>query len=418
MDKYVAKSKPKIKLKINKKVFPILYQITNSNKVYQWIISVITKPDKSVWMVTEYGQKDGKIRHIEKEIKSGKRKGSIAETTKFEQAVLESESKWKYKQEKDGYMMNLDATLDTKTAKKPHIIKPMLADTFTFDSLDKKRGKHIILPAYSQPKLDGLRCISFRDKKINKIILTSRKGLHFSFYDHIRNELDKVFNNNILKDRDLYLDGELYTDKLSFQTLSGLIRTKKLPNKKDKLNEFLTNMKLMEYHIYDLFDLNDMTMTYKTRYQLISQLLDKKGFKHLKMVETDIVNTAQDIKDNMTKYLNMGYEGLMLRNINSVYQFKRTKDLQKYKYFIDDEFEIIGYEEATGTHVGTVKWICKTKDDKKFKVYPEGTLEYRTKLLKNADKYIGKMLTVKYFEYTDEGVPRMGIGKAIRDPEY
>ena len=39
------------------------------------------------------------------------------------------------------------------------------------------------------------------------------------------------------------------------------------------------------------------------------------------------------------------------------------------------------------------------------------------KMLENADELIGKMLTVKFFELTDEGIPRFPVGLVIRDYE-
>ena len=38
-------------------------------------------------------------------------------------------------------------------------------------------------------------------------------------------------------------------------------------------------------------------------------------------------------------------------------------------------------------------------------------------MFKNGDKYMGKMLTVKYQNLTDLGVPRFPVGIAFRDYE-
>ena len=42
-------------------------------------------------------------------------------------------------------------------------------------------------------------------------------------------------------------------------------------------------------------------------------------------------------------------------------------------------------------------------------------MEYRRQLLIDADKYIGKQLTIIYQELTKDKIPRFPIGKAIRD---
>ena len=90
----------------------------------------------------------------------------------------------------------------------------------------------------------------------------------------------------------------------------------------------------------------------------------------------------------------------------------------KFKSFTDDEFEIVDYKEGKGNDKGTVIFTCKTNDDyKTFEVRPRGTREERKAMLENIENYIGKYLTVKYFELTDQGIPRFPVGVAIRDYE-
>ena len=106
----------------------------------------------------------------------------------------------------------------------------------------------------------------------------------------------------------------------------------------------------------------------------------------------------------------------MLRNVDSVYrQNYRSHDLQKYKEFFEDEFEIVGFKEGVGRDAGSIVWKCITSENKKFKVRPKGTLAYRKELFKNGHKYIGKMLTVIYQELTEDNKPRSPVGKAIRE---
>ena len=104
-----------------------------------------------------------------------------------------------------------------------------------------------------------------------------------------------------------------------------------------------------------------------------------------------------------------------MRNLDAPYEIKkRSYDLQKYKEFQDAEFEIIGFHEGKGDEKGLVIWDCKTKTNKHFAVRPRGTREYRAKLFEEADKYIGKKLTVMFQEYTGDLIPRFPVGKAIR----
>jgi len=82
---------------------------------------------------------------------------------------------------------------------------------------------------------------------------------------------------------------------------------------------------------------------------------------------------------------------------------------------MEEEFKIVGFHEGSGDEKGSVVWDCITKDDKTFAVRPKGTFESRKKLFDDGKKYIGKLLTVIFQEYSGDGVPRFPVGKGIRD---
>jgi len=88
----------------------------------------------------------------------------------------------------------------------------------------------------------------------------------------------------------------------------------------------------------------------------------------------------------------------------------------KYKDFTTEEYKIVDATEATGRDKGTVVWIC-TNGTQNFSVRPRGTQEQRTRMLREKDKYLGKMLTVQYQNLTNMGVPRFPVGLVVRDYE-
>jgi DNA ligase-1 len=113
-----------------------------------------------------------------------------------------------------------------------------------------------------------------------------------------------------------------------------------------------------------------------------------------------------------------GYEGIMLRNITLPYMAGRSgESLYKLKRFFDEEFEIVGYEEATGKDSNTPVWICTTKGGKTFKARPMGTMAAREQMWRDRDKIVGKDLTVRFQEKSRDGVPRFPTGVVIRDYE-
>ena len=143
--------------------------------------------------------------------------------------------------------------------------------------------------------------------------------------------------------------------------------------------------------------------SYKKKYNLKSSLI------HISPCES--INKLVDVDSLHAKYVTQGFEGLILRNKNGKYEInKRSYDLQKYKHFMDEEFEIVDFCEGSGDEKGLIIFKCKTKDDKEFSVRPRGTRETRRAMFNEGDTYIGNQLTVIFQEYSSDGIPRFQVG--------
>jgi DNA ligase-1 len=380
-------------------VFPKLYKFNNNNKIYEWCIEIQQK-DKIYTVVTSHGEKDGKKVIHEKDILEGKVKRTV-----LEQAILDAKHKWDNKKDKELYVEKLE-----NSTSKSLIVRPMLANTFSFDVYkEKSRAFKISFPAFIQRKYDGIRCIAYI--KDNNIILESRKGIPFQNFTKLKEELYTLFEH---MPPNFYFDGELYTDKLDFEIISGLIRLHEKKIKKEDIE--LINK--IEYHVYDFIDLNQADLIYNVRHEYLEDFLNKNTDTNslCKIVETIKIDKLEDIKTYHNEFVQAGYEGIMIRDMNGIYETnKRSKYLQKFKEFMEEEFVIIGFHEGTGDEKNAIIWDCITKDDKKFAVRPKGTFESRQKLFLEGNKYIGKNLTVIFQEYSSDNVPRFPVGKGIRD---
>tara|TARA_Y100000389_G_scaffold204491_2_gene257384 strand:+ start:6130 stop:8331 length:2202 start_codon:yes stop_codon:yes gene_type:complete len=353
-----------------------LYKIDSKNKKRQWR-TWINKNQ----VYTEHGTVDGKLT-----------KSKPTELKDEESAIKKATKMWKDKQEKELYSVNDELYVETKN----ETFRPMLAKLFDKD-------KNTDYPYMCQPKLDGVRCVAY--KKDGKVILESRKGTKIQVLDHIKSELTKInFPENIK------LDGELgsfgLNPKLTFQQATGIIK-RKTPDPLEKH---------IEYHLYDLYDVNNKNMTFDERWKLLNSLSPD-----LKICDLKIVNNFNELQQAHTKYVEDGYEGLIIRTMRGIYQpDHRSSSLLKFKSFKDDEFEIVDFKEGKGNDKGTIIFKCKTNaddEDKFFEVRPRGTREERKEMFENGKDYIGKKITVKYFELTDENIPRFPVGIAIRDYE-
>ena len=365
-----------------------LYRLTAGKRIVEWSISLSKTNDDTYVINTEHGQKGGKIIKDKGRIVA---KGKAGRST-LEQAKSQYKSLLKKKLDK-GY------TCDICGVNKDLPIAPMLAQSY------EKHKKKIIFPALAQPKLDGVRCNS---RVIDgKVTLLSRTGKAFENLDQISNAIETI---NLPKN--IILDGELFSDELDFQRVVGLVRKKKLNNKD------LNDMTKVKFSIFDLIDLNKQNMPFYKRWDRVKSIVKKDKSDMLQLVKVYPVNNDAEINVLLQKFLADGDEGIMIRNRDSPYEIdKRSYNLQKYKKFIDTEYEIIGATEGKGNDKGTVIWICKTQNGTTFNVKPKGTRKDRKEKYKDRKKYYGKLLTVKYQELTNDGIPRFPVGIVIRDYE-
>lgn len=413
--------------------FPILYGIEKGGKIKTWCASIHLKgTDKKTspaYAIIEHGQQEGKKQTTQRDYTEGKNIGKKNETTPLAQCIAETRKKWLDKLYQESYQETLPiqvhdhataaaiaaiAATPTTTSTPAKKYFPMLAQSFAPDSKTVKKNT-IVFPCYVQPKLDGLRCVIYRDPVTGEIRRQSRTGTYFDTMTHIADSLAPLF----AKYPTTVLDGELYTTEMPFEELAGLIKRKLLDDADHK------KLREIEYHIYDVID-ETPTATYEERYNTIRRMFASVAAStassphtlppYIRLVHTVEAKTPADFKSNFAQFIEEGYEGIMLRNKEGKYRCNyRSHDLQKYKEFMEDEFKIIGFTQGDGRDKGTVIWICHTKEWKEFSVRPRGTIAARTFLYNNGDKYIGKMLTVIYQELTEEGKPRFPVGKDVRE---
>ena len=392
--------------------FPTLYNTTiGTNRSKQWCVSVLENEDNTFTIHSEHGIVGGKQVSHDTVISEGKNKGKKNETTPRDQALLEARRDWD-KKVKQGYTEELvvEEKPEKPSSKSGRLLKPMLAIEF-----DMEKEKSVKFPVFIQPKLDGVRCLIYKEN--DRIIFQSRQNTIYDVFDHLVPELQHLMSQ--FDDQDnLILDGELYTHGMPFEQITSMVRSSKGKRK---------NIEELNYHVYDCFysgetNLEKNSMHYNDRYQVLKRAFGDTIYSKLILVETTLVDNKLDIENFHTHYttLRNPYECVMIRTPNGAYkQQGRSKDLQKYKKFMDEEFEVVGHHEGTGGHSGTPIFECKSNvnREKTFGVTMQGTLESKRRMMENVESYYGKMLTVKYQEKSAEGIPRFPVGIGFRDYE-
>jgi DNA ligase-1 len=363
---------------------PTLYKQTSSGATQMWQIAV-----EGSTIVTIFGQKDGKLQEARDTITVGKNIGRANETSPEEQALSEAQSQWEKKQKNKGYVQSLDAaaagTVDAAFVAGG--INPMLAHSFD------KQGHKIIYPAYTQPKLDGHRCIAMLVDGVWTLWSRTRKPI--TGVPHIITALDALgLTENVT------LDGELYNHdyKDRFEELTSFI---KRPEPKP-------GYEVVQYHVYDIV-IEGAPFSHRAA---AVDALPATG--PVRGVETHRVEDEDDAMEHFDYFTERGYEGSMLRNANSLYEYKRSYGLQKVKTFLDSEFRIIDVTEGRGKMAGKAVFVCRTDSGDRFRVKMKGTLDSLRQYVDNPDLAMGRMLTVQYQNLTADGVPRFPVGLRLR----
>jgi DNA ligase-1 len=372
-----------------------LYHKDSVGKIRVWTISVIHHTTSSETII-ETGLLDGAKVKNTTFIEEGKNFGKSNETNHQMQAIAEAQSKIASKI-KEGYVEKIEDVRESSILGSG-IPAPMLANKHhpTGEQKGSKTlaemkilNKEIVV----QPKLDGNRCLIKVEN--GTAVMYSRSG------DVMKNQLRHILDDVEKKtDENCILDGELYCNDFSFNVLNGLIKREKMsPEDSEKC-------KLVKFHIYDVIQ----SVGYKKRFEFIQHF----SSENIVVVDNyEIIATDDNIKNYLEKFLALGFEGLMIRQLNMGYENKRTWQLCKVKIFEDDEFELVGFsEDVRGGFVGS--FIMKDKNGNVFSAGASGQdVEERTEMWDNKDKYIGKMATIQYFSKSEYDIPRFGKFKGF-----
>lgn len=365
---------------------PTLYSRTATGAIQEWTIRVINNQYQTI-----SGQINGKLTVSDWTVCEGKNLGRANETTPSEQARAEAMAKWNKKRDK-GYFENI------KHVDQQLFVEPMLAKVWD-DYKDK-----VTFPVYSQPKLDGIRCVATPQG------LFSRNGKPFVGVPHI---YEKIQRDIWSQDPNVILDGELYNHnfKDDFNEICSIVKKSK-PTHAD----IAYAKQNIEYHIYDIVD---TSKTYKERFVYLRKLVGTIfHIRPLKTVWTDKIASHDDLDKKYAEYMDAGYEGQIVR-LDAPYENKRSKSLLKRKEFQDAEFEIISVNEGIGNRAGVAgNMTLRDAQGKIFNSNIKADFGLLGQYLLDGPKLVGKMATVKYFNLTPDGIPRFPFVISVNRGEY
>lgn len=310
----------------------------------------------------------------------GKRNERSAE----EQAIFECDALYKAKLDKKGYSRSmLEADNFDPEA-------PMLAHDYTKGSNAKKVtwGR-----ADGQRKLNGVRCrIKIENGHIFGVFSRQNKRYHLPYV--MQCEIEELIPT--LDPRIKQLDGELYVHGMEFEEIVSRVKDVNHPDRH-----------VLQFHWYDVMGTG---LVWDERKHLI------QGFsEHVREVPFYPLASVKEAEEMLLKCNQELYEGLMIRNYDGLYTCgERSYDLQKWKDFEDEEFEVVN---VISDKRGHGVFVCANPHGDSFNVRWKTTDENRKKSLEQPELFVGKPLTVRFQNLSKYGVPIFPVGIAIRDFE-
>lgn len=381
--------------------------------------------DEQGLLTIRHGKEGGKMTTKSEQVKV-KNVGKANETSLATQAENEALGRIKKQQDSKGYRANKEDLEELP-------VLPVLASDYNkvgHRIWEKGQG------VYGSDKLDGVRCMA--KKQDGVVVLESRTGQPYTL-PHVVEELQRTMRDGET------LDGELYLHGYALQDITSAVKRTdtqaKIDEERLKLQKMGTVVVGFEGDAWlaQEAELNEAKMIHELRPQLqfiIFDTVTDDEFK-FRLVELDKVHTR--FVDAQAKFVSVieyyvvrdddhlrnvlhpdavarGFEGVMLRCAMGLYESgKRSAYLQKFKTFLDSEFEVIG---TTLDKEGLIVFTCANDvTDIAFNVI-FGSKEQKLIWALTPDAFTGKMLTVKYqTRYKNTLLPQFPTGQCFRDYE-
>lgn len=261
-------------------------------------------------------------------------------------------------------------------------------------------------PVRVEAKLDGLRLIAVKNR--GEVSLFTRSGTPIETLPRIVQAIKD------LKEDDIVLDGEVMGEDWN-ESASVVMSSK---SKKDDST--------MRYHVFDIVDFaawqQQVSRThYRARLTDLQLTIGDTLGTPFRYVKSTTANDETELRQFYSECLAEDYEGVMLKRLDTPYQWKRTDSILKMKPVATEEGVVVGWHKANektkraglfgGFLVLTPNGVI-TKvgggytDDIKERIQAEGP-----------DTYMGRIVEAEHQPpFTVDGKMRFPVFSRFRDP--
>jgi len=207
--------------------------------------------------------------------------------------------------------------MSTKT---PTLFRPMLSGTV-------ENLADLNLPVMASPKLDGIRCIIINGKAVTRNL---KLVPNFYIFDKLRSL--PAFDGELIVGPDT--DPDVWN-----KSSSGVMRATGEPD--------------FTFRVFDMLPLGSRDEPFAKRHKRAYELILKdnryRKLEWLRLVNHTTLKTRKDIAHYEQTMVDLGYEGIMLRDPEGIYKYGRStpreQGLMKFKRFHDAEARVVGIRE-------------------------------------------------------------------------
>jgi DNA ligase-1 len=266
-------------------------------------------------------------------------------------------------------------------------------------------------------KLDGLRCVALRQSSDEnydkgKWTLYTRKGKEFLRVNHLKEQLENMYQRYGCS----FFDGELYKHGLTFEEVQSLVMGFKEGQSPD-----------IEYHVFVGGVASDFL-----RGEGIEnvEIVTQSDQSHIKPTSMGTMHIDR-IYEVLEEAFMLGFEGLMLRDPNKLYDYKRSDALIKIKKSEEDEeygeitsdcvVDSIEFDDFPVIENGKMHyerllvrlWVIQ-EDGIRCKVGSGYNLDFRRKYTEDPEALVGSIVEVEHQQWGANGRMRFPRFKRLR----
>ena len=244
-------------------------------------------------------------------------------------------------------------------------------------------------------KLDGVRVLTVVDYESRTVVMYSRNGKELTNFPHIVRAFEDNMDN---WGRSYVFDGEVMSS--SFQELMKQVHRKEGADASDAVLHLFDVVPLMEFKTGASVQGQRRRSNFlKTNFANIFK--DSRCIQTVPWIEVDLDSMVGQVEfqDYNKQMIAQGYEGIMLKDPDAVYECKRSSSWLKVKPYIEVSLTVTRVEEGTGRNVGKLgAVVCEGQDDGKTIVVNVGsgfTDEQRAEFWAAQATLIGQVVEVR-----------------------